>query len=144
MADLTLLPDPTCLHLLQLEAEGKIITTTVKTTVSEVRCPLCDSRSTQVHSHYLRVLADLHWMGCAVRLLLHARRFFCTNPDCQRKIFTERVPSVMAPYARRTLRLRDMFTLIGLPLKKSSALIGKKTIWLASVRLIKRCERCMN
>jgi hypothetical protein len=28
MADLTLLPDPTCLHRLQLEAEGKVITAT--------------------------------------------------------------------------------------------------------------------
>jgi hypothetical protein len=29
MADPTLLPDPTCLHLLQLEAEGKVITATM-------------------------------------------------------------------------------------------------------------------
>jgi transposase len=27
-------------------------------------------------------------MGCAVRLVLHSRRFFCLNPNCQRKIFT--------------------------------------------------------
>jgi hypothetical protein len=59
MADLTLLPDPTCLHLLQLEAEGKVITATVKTTALETRCPLCESRSRQVHSHYRRILADL-------------------------------------------------------------------------------------
>ena len=51
MADPTILPDPTCLHLLQLEAEGKVITATVKTTALEVRCPLCESRSMQVHSH---------------------------------------------------------------------------------------------
>jgi hypothetical protein len=108
MAAPTLLPDPMCLHLLQLEAEGKSITATVKTTASEVQCPQCESRSTQVHSRYLRVLADLPWMGCAVRLLLHTRRFFCTNPDCQRKIFTERVPSVVARYARRTLRLEAL------------------------------------
>src|SRR5260370_39758026 len=116
MADPTILPDPTCLHLLQLEAEGKVITATVKTTALEVRCPLCERRSTQVHSHYQRVLADLPWMGCAMRLVLHVRRFFCPNPDCQRQIFTERLPSVVAPYARRTLRLQDLFTLIGFAL----------------------------
>jgi uncharacterized FlaG/YvyC family protein len=33
------------------------------------------------------------------------RRFFCDNPDCERTIFAERMPSVLAPYARRTQRL---------------------------------------
>lgn len=113
MANLTLLPDPTCLHLLQLEAEGKMMTVTMKTTAPEAKCPLCESRSAQVHSRYQRVLADLPWMGCAVRLVLHVRRFFCQNPDCQRKIFTERLPSVVAPYARCTLRLQELLTLVG-------------------------------
>lgn len=116
MADQALLPDPTCLHLLQLEAEGKIITATVQTTAEAAHCPLCDSRSEKVHSHYVRVLADLPWMGYAVRLVLHVRRFFCTKSDCQRKIFTERVKSVVAPYARRTLRLTDLFSLIAFAL----------------------------
>src|SRR5947209_2348210 len=55
-------------------------------------------------------------MGCAMRLQLHVRRFFCTNPQCARQIFTERLPSVVAPYARRTTRLTDIFTLIGFAL----------------------------
>lgn len=112
----TILPNPTCLHLLQLEGEEKMITLTVKTTAQEARCPLCACSSEKVHSRYVRVLADLPWMGCAVRLVLHTRRFFCQNPDCGRKIFTERVPNVAAPYARRTLRLEDLFTLIGFAL----------------------------
>src|SRR5579859_7531371 len=101
MADPTLLPDPTCLHLLQLESCGKVITATVKTTALSARCPLCDSRSEKVHSRYVRVLADLPWMSCAVRLVVHTRRFFCTNVDCQRKIFAERLPGVVAPYAHK-------------------------------------------
>ncbi|MBO0784103.1 MAG: ISL3 family transposase, partial [Ktedonobacteraceae bacterium] len=116
MADPALLPDPTCLHLLQLEAEGKVIIATVKTTAPDARCPVCASRSEKVHSRYVRVLADLPWMSCAVRLALHTRRFFCLNPDCQRKIFTERLPNVVAPYAHRTLRLAEVFTLIGFAL----------------------------
>jgi hypothetical protein len=52
-------------------------------------------------------------MGYAVRLKLHQRRFFCENPECQRKIFAERLPNVAVPYARRTNRLQDLFTLIG-------------------------------
>jgi transposase len=62
---------------------------------------------------YVREVADLPWMGCAVRLELHVRRFFCTNQDCARQIFTERLPNVVAPYARRTTRLSDILTLIG-------------------------------
>jgi transposase len=55
-------------------------------------------------------------MGCAVRLELHVRRFVCPNPECVRQIFTERLSSVVAPYARRTTRLSDVFTLIGFAL----------------------------
>lgn len=112
MADPTLLPDPTCLHLLQLEAEGKVIIATMKTTAEVARCPLCDARSEKVHSRYVRVLADLPWMSCTMRLRLHTRRFFCTNLECQRTIFTERLPNVVAPYARRTLRLASVLTVI--------------------------------
>ena len=55
-------------------------------------------------------------MGCAVRLELHIRRFFCINPECTRQIFTERLPSIVEPYARRTTRLTNVFTLLGLAL----------------------------
>jgi transposase len=55
-------------------------------------------------------------MGCAVRLELHIRRFFCTNAQCARQIFTERLPTVVAPYARRTMRLTEVLTLIGFAL----------------------------
>lgn len=116
MVDATLLPDPTCLHLYQLEAEGRVVTATVRTSASEACCPLCTRCSEKVHSQYRRVLADLPWMGCAVRLHLHTRRFFCLNPECSRQIFTERLPTVVAPYAHRTLRLTEVFTLIGFAL----------------------------
>lgn len=55
-------------------------------------------------------------MGWAVRLELHVRRFFCQNKECVRRIFTERLASVVVPYARRTMRLTDVFTLIGFAL----------------------------
>ena len=89
MAEQTLLPDPSCLHLLQLEAEGKIIIATVKTTTQEAKCPLCTYLSEKVHSHYQRMLAELPWVSYAVRLHLSTWRFFCLNAECPRKIFTE-------------------------------------------------------
>src|SRR5713226_2984529 len=116
MARPTLLPDPTCLHLSLLDASEEMITAMVTTTSDEASCPVCQRRSDRVHSRYVRTVADLPWMGCAVRLELHTRRFCCQNPDCQRKIFTERLPSILAPSARRTLRLEELFTLIGFAL----------------------------
>lgn len=40
----------------------------------------------------------------------------CQKKECVRQIFTERVPGVVAPYARRTMRVGDLFTLIGFAL----------------------------
>src|SRR5215472_9097080 len=116
MAKPTLLPDPTCLHLRLLDTSETLIKAVVATTSEEAECPLCHRCSTRIHSRYERTVADLPWMGCAVRLELHVRRFFCTNSECVRQIFTERLPTVVAPYARRTMRLTDVFTLIGFAL----------------------------
>ena len=116
MAKPTLLPDPTCLHLQLLDGSSTAITAVVTTTSEEAECPLCHRCSTRIHSRSVRRIADLPWMGCAVRLELHVRRFFCSNPECARLIFTQRLPTVVAPYARRTTRLTDLFTLIGFAL----------------------------
>jgi transposase len=48
-----------------------------------------------------------------MKLVLHARKFFCDNPACVRQIFTERLPEIVAPYARRTQRLDQWFTAVG-------------------------------
>src|SRR5215472_4837700 len=109
----TILPDHTSLHLVRLETEEQFILAVVATTALEALCPLCQCRSESIHSHYVRRVADLPWAGWAVRLELHVRRFFCPNKECKRRIFTERLPGVVAPYARRTTRLTDLLTLIG-------------------------------
>jgi zinc-finger of transposase IS204/IS1001/IS1096/IS1165 len=109
MAKPTLLPDATCLHLKLLDASEAAITAVVTTISEEAECPLCHRRSTRIHSRYVRSVADLPWMGCAVRLELHVRRFFCPNPEYAQQIFSERLPNVVAPYARRTTRLTDVF-----------------------------------
>jgi len=112
----TLLPDASNLHLVRLEADEQFILAVVATTSPEALCPLCQCRSQSIHSRYVRVVADLPWADWAVRLELHVRRFFCVNKECLRQIFTERLPSVVAPYARRTTRLTELFTLIGFAL----------------------------
>ena len=109
----TLLPDASGLQLVRLEADEQSLIAIVATTSSGALCPLCQCRSESTHSRYVRVVADLPWAGWAVRLELHVRRFFCQNKACTRRIFTERLPGMVAPYARRTTRLTDLLTLIG-------------------------------
>ncbi|MGE0884283.1 MAG: transposase family protein [Blastocatellales bacterium] len=67
-------------------------------------CPSCQCIARQVHSHYERKLADLPWEGIAVRICLQVRKFFCRNVECQQRIFCERLPKVVDPYAHRTKR----------------------------------------
>ena len=109
----TILPDPACLQLLRLTADANTITATVLTTAPSARCPLCGEQAVRVHSRYTRRLADLPWHGVGLRLVLHVRKFFCDHAACARCVFTERLPQVVASYARRTLRLAHWFMAVG-------------------------------
>jgi transposase len=44
------------------------------------------------------------------------RKFFCDTAGCSRRIFTERLPTTAAPYARRTKRATDALRVIALAL----------------------------
>lgn len=68
----------------------------------------------RIHSHYTRVLADVPCAGLQVRLVLQVRKFFCDTPTCRRRIFTERVPIFVQPWARMTTRFSQMLLAIGL------------------------------
>jgi transposase len=79
-----------------------------------VRCPVCSVPAEHIHSRYTRTLADLPWAAYRVRLQLRVRKWFCPNPACVRRIFTERLPTVAGPWARRTLRLVQRLVALGL------------------------------
>ena len=113
-----LLPNTISLHLdsWQLDAPASLITLHVTATPTTVPCPLCHRQTARVHSRYTRTLADLPWGPYAVRVQLRVRKFFCTYPACPRQIFTERVPTVAAPWARRTRRLAQLLSAFGVAL----------------------------
>jgi len=79
-------------------------------------CPLCTTPAHRLHSYYERTLADVPWAEYRVRLRLRVRKWFCRHPHCHRRIFTERLPTVAAPWARRTLRLTRRLVAVGLAL----------------------------
>lgn len=112
----TLLADPHALRLQHIISFPEALTIVVKTVQSQARCPAYQQVSGKVHSRYQRQIADLPWAGIAVRLHLQTRKFFCSNDQCQRRIFCERLPAVVAPYGRATLRLQEALTLLALAL----------------------------
>jgi transposase len=61
-----------------------------------------------------RTLADLPWAAYRVRLQLRVRKWFCGNRRCRHRIFTERLPTVAAPWARRILRLIQYLVFLNL------------------------------
>ena len=73
---------------------------------SRARCPLCGCGSSRVHSRYSRTVRDLPWHGTSVELEVRARRFFCDEASCGRRIFCERLTNVAAR-ARKTDRLEE-------------------------------------
>lgn len=101
-------------HVDDIAIDGDKITIggTAKRTFA--RCPLCGRRSRSVHSWYARGVADLPLGGTALSLHLRVRRFFCRTPSCPRRIFTERLPDVVAPHSRRSEDLRRALQQIGL------------------------------
>jgi len=86
----------------------------IKPCAEEAHCPCCGTATRRVHSHYRRVIQDVAWGGRVVQIRVKARRFFCDNPACQRRIFAERLGKLVAPHARRTERLVSLIQELGL------------------------------
>lgn len=113
MRSATLLPDPAVLTVEQIIPETYAIALVVRTTRSTVSCPDYGHPTSRIHSWYTRQLQDLPWQGLTVRLRLRTRRWVCDHPDCDRRIFTERLPSVAMPYGQRTTRLAITMLVFG-------------------------------
>ena len=106
---------PKGLDLENLSIETERVSISLSSGTSRSVCPLCGRGSSRVHSRYSRTVSDLPWHGISVTLEVHARRFFCDEPSCERRIFCERLPEVAAR-ARKTMRLEEALLAIALEL----------------------------
>lgn len=79
-------------------------------------CPICGITSNRIHSRYFRTLLDLPVSGYMAKVKLRARKYFCDNSVCPRKIFTERFACEIRPYNRRMIRSNDLLLKMGLEL----------------------------
>lgn len=102
------------LKITELCSDGAVLRVQVVATASETPCPLCGLLASRIHSRYRRTLTDLPCTGQRVILTLCVRKFFCDQPSCRRKIFTERFPEFVRPWARMTLRLCAAVQALGL------------------------------
>ena len=109
---------------------------------ASVPCPQCGTRSSRVHSRYQRQVSDLPWSSWPVQLVIHARKFFCDNLQCWRRIFTETFPEVLAPYARRTQRQgRALLELVHSSNAESATRVGGFLGYPASPDTLLRYQR---
>ena len=131
-----LLPDATHVRLetWSFEPASSAITITLHTRQTTARCPLCGRRSKRVHSRYERTLADLPWGEYAVTVRLKVRRLFCDASCCERRLFAERLPGGAAPWARKTVRLADRLTAVGLALGGAAGARLGRTLGLTASR----------
>src|SRR3989442_2061713 len=118
------LPQGIQIHQIQITENGLIIA--VVATHPPFCCPLCSESSLSIHSHYRRILRDAPCAGRRVQLFLTMRKFYCRNPICERKVFAERLPAFVEPWARMTIRYCEQITSIGL------ATCGKGGVRLAA------------
>lgn len=141
----TLLPLQDGLHVEDLDVDDEALTVTLTASAPEACCPLCATPTMRVHSHYHRQPTDLPWGSLMLRLILRVRRFRCPVPDCPRRIFTERLPHLLRPYARRATRAQEVVRAVALALggEAGARLLARLRLTLRAAtvrRLIRRAQ----
>ena len=129
----TLIPNGAEVELICLRPKAGAIQAELRASQPSSLCPCCGRRSFRVHSRYWRTIADLPWEGIPVRILLQARKFFCADERCSRRIFTEQLPTTVARYARRSCRSSEALSWVTLALGgRAGARLARKLGLLAS------------
>jgi transposase len=110
---------------------------------SSAVCPGCQSISRSRHSRYWRSLQDLPVQGTQVILRLRLGRWRCRNAGCERRIFTERLSKVCAPYAQQTKRTGEIIAAVGRALggRPSQRLMRRLGMPVSADTLIRQVKR---
>ena len=108
-----LFPLPEGLEMISLSDTPDELLVRVISYRSSSPCPHCSTPSSAIHSSYRRHPKDLPCAGRPIRLVFTVRKFFCRNPTCSCKVFTERLPDFLEASSRLTKRLRTAVQEIG-------------------------------
>lgn len=93
----------------------------LSTNVKSACCPICGKETNKKHSLYNRTILDLPFVNFKLILTITAKRFFCVNESCFRKIFCERLIKFAKVYARRTERLELILEKLSISMSAISA-----------------------
>lgn len=99
-------PDP-FMELVYVSTVDDTLHLIVKSIRSFSSCSVCSTTSFRPHSQYTRKVQDLPISEHPVQLLILTRKWFCDNPDCHVKIFTERFEG-LSSNGRRTIRAENV------------------------------------
>ncbi len=108
------LPLPEGMIIDQVQMTEAQLTVIVISTRPSAPCPGCGCPSEHVHSQYQRTVNDVPCAGRNVVLRLCVRKFFCLQLCCPRKVFAERLPELVRPWARVSNRLLEELKAVGL------------------------------
>src|ERR1700730_10485774 len=92
---------------------GKVIISIVAKRKSG-KCPSCCMISSKMHSYYQRSIMDLPMLGKETWISLKARKFFCTNNPCHKKIFPQRFEKHFIKGRKMTERVQDKILKVAL------------------------------
>uniref|UniRef100_UPI00178C5BF4 transposase family protein n=1 Tax=Pseudorhizobium pelagicum TaxID=1509405 RepID=UPI00178C5BF4 len=71
-------------------------------------CPDCRRHSSSRHGWSYRSLQDLPIQGNEVKVRLRLSRWRCIYRQCKRQTFSDPIPNIAPPYARRTARVTKL------------------------------------
>ena len=105
-------------------------------------CPVCGTWSKHRQSSYHRTVQHIPLSGHPVMFEFALHKYYCKNPSCIRKIFSEPVAG-LARYARNTLRLDELITSLSLRLTstESSSFLLQEGIICSPSSCIRRLKR---
>jgi transposase len=102
------------IRLTEITIEDESVRLQLTATTPTAACRGCAVPSSSIHSRYQRHPTDLPWGAYVVRTQLMVRKFVCRNATSTRRIFMERLPDLIATYARKTHRLITALRAIGM------------------------------
>ncbi len=96
-----------------IEVQNQTVIIYLHVTSLTALCPRCGTLAARVQSRYCRTIADVACGQRCLVLKLRVRKWFCREASCSQRIFAERFPELVKPYARMTDRLITALQSIG-------------------------------
>lgn len=73
-------------------------------------CSYCNNPSSTVSTYFTRKIQDLNVIEKPLLLEVRLAKYRCENPDCNTKVFSEKIDELARTKQCRTNRLNDMLT----------------------------------